>query len=283
MIFYGKQSISNDDINAVVEVLKSDFLTQGPLVPEFEKEVAAYCQTKFAVAVNSATSALHISLMALGVGPNDLVWTSPNTFVATANAALFCGAEVDFIDIDPDTYNICTDALERKLHDASCCGRLPKVVIPVHFAGQPCDMQTIHRLSQKYGFHVIEDASHAIGGRYQDKPIGNCEYSDITVFSFHPVKIITTAEGGMAVTKSAKLEKLLKLFRSHGVSRDVYNGSDVEPDPWYYEQTVLGFNYRMTELQAALGIQQLAKIDEFIQKRHSIAKIYNKELLQFQV
>lgn len=278
MIYYGKQEINKEDIDSVVEVLKSDFLTQGPVVPRFESAVALYCDTKHAVAVNSATSALHISLLALNVGPGDYVWTSPNTFVATANAVQYCGANVDFVDINLDTYNICVNALELKLAQASLLGKLPKVVIPVHFSGQSCDMRQIHRLSKKYGFYVIEDASHAIGGRYLDQVVGSCKYSDITVFSFHPVKIITTAEGGMALTNSNKLAKRMELFRSHGVTREFTLSSDITHDPWYYQQTELGYNYRMTELQAALGISQLSKIDEFIKRRHLLADIYNREL-----
>lgn len=278
MIPYGRQTISEEDIQAVVDVLHSDFLTQGPAVPKFEAAIAAYCGAVHAVAVNSATSALHIACMALDIGPGDRVWTSPNTFVASANCALYCGATVDFVDIDPVTYNLCPKALEEKLLKAEQGGCLPKVVIPVHFAGQPCDMVAIHALAQRYGFSVIEDASHAIGARYGDCIIGDCRYSDITVFSFHPVKIITTAEGGLATTRSAELAHSMQLYRSHGITRDAVRLECPDEGPWYYEQQRLGLNYRMTEMQAALGLSQLNRLDEWVDRRHRFAEAYDTAL-----
>lgn len=283
IIPYGRQDIQENDIEAVIEVLRSDFLTQGPVVPKFEETVKRYCDVKYAVAVNSATSALHISLLALGVGPGDLVWTSPNTFVASANAALYCGAKVDFVEIDALTYNMCPIALEEKLKHASQNGLLPKVVIPVHLTGQPCDMKTIHKLSLQYGFKLVEDASHAIGGRYYNETIGNCKFSDITVFSFHPVKIVTTAEGGMALTNNFGLYERLQLFRTHGITKDPRLMTQVPDGPWYYQQLELGYNYRMTDMQAALGISQLDRLDSFVKKRHAIAKRYKKELLNLPI
>jgi methylmalonyl-CoA mutase cobalamin-binding domain/chain len=247
MIPYGRQDIHESDISAVLQVLKSDFLTQGPVVPRFEDCIARHCGARRAVAVNSATSALHIALLALGVGSGDLVWTSPNTFVASSNAALYCGATIDFVDIDPDTYNMSVVALERKLVDAKRSGQLPKVVIPVHIAGQPCDMERINALATLYSFSVVEDASHAIGAKYKGDPIGNCRYSDIAVFSFHPVKIITTAEGGMAVTNDDSLADKMELYRSHGVTRDPKLMSHPPDGSWYYQQVALGYNYRITE------------------------------------
>lgn len=283
MIPYSRQSISEDDIQAVVEVLKSDFLTQGPVVPQFEQAVADYCRASHAVAVNSATSALHLACLALDVKPGDIVWTSPITFVASANCALYCGASVDFVDIDPDTYNLSVERLTEKLAEAECQGRLPKVVIPVHFGGLSCDMVAIRELSRRYGFKIIEDASHAIGGRYRDEPIGNCRYSDITVFSFHPVKIITTGEGGIAVTNDIELARRMALLRSHGITRDA-NQMTHEPDgPWYYQQIELGFNYRMTDLQAALGLSQLKRLDAFVERRNQLADLYRKRLIDLPV
>lgn len=279
MIPYGRHTISQQDIDAVVEVLQSDFLTQGPQVPAFEQAVIEACGAQYAVAVNSATSALHIACMALGLGQGDWLWTTPNTFVATANCGLYCGAKVDFVDIDPRTYNLCANALEDKLIAAEKIGKLPRIVIPVHFSGQPCDMQAIHKLAKKYGFSIIEDASHAIGSKYKGEPIGNCRYSDITVFSFHPVKIVTTAEGGMAVTNNAKLAEHLSLLRSHGITRDEGLMTKAADGPWYYQQIELGYNYRMTELQAALGVSQMQRLDEFVTKRHQLADRYD-ELLQ---
>lgn len=279
MIPYGKQDITQADINAVLEVLQSDFLTQGPKVPLFEQTVAAKVGAKHALAVNSATSALHIACLALGLDKGDWLWTTPITFVASANCGLYCGAQIDFVDIDPRTYNLCPQALEAKLIAAEQEGKLPKVLVAVHLCGQPCDMQAIHALSQRFGFKIIEDASHAIGGKYQGEYIGNNRYSDITVFSFHPVKIITTAEGGMALTNDDALAEKMNLYRSHGVTRD-QNLMTHEPDgPWYYQQVALGYNYRMTELQAALGISQMQRLDTFVARRHQLAMRYN-ELLQ---
>ena len=278
MIPYGRQDINQQDINAVVEVLKSDFLTQGPKVPAFEQAVKEACNAKYALAVNSATSALHIACIALGLEKGDWLWTTPNTFVASANCGLYCGAQVGFVDIDSSTYNLCAKELEKKLIDAEKSGKLPKVVVPVHFSGQPCDMEAIYNLSKKYGFKIIEDASHAIGGKYKGEPIGNCRYSDITVFSFHPVKIVTTAEGGMAVTNNAELAEKLDLFRSHGITRNSSLMTKPMDGPWYYEQIELGFNYRMTELQAALGVSQMQRLDDFVAKRHKLAQRYNELL-----
>jgi len=283
MIPYGRQDISETDIQAVVDVLRSDFLTQGPAVPAFEKAVADYCGAGHAVTVNSATSALHIACLALGVGKGDIVWTSPITFVASANCALYCGADVDFVDIDPRTYNLSTERLAEKLAQAEKSGRLPKVVIPVHLCGQPCDMAGIHALSQRYGFKIIEDASHAIGGKYKGEPIGNCRYSDITVFSFHPVKIITTGEGGMALTNNENLAKRMQLLRSHGITREAGEMTHAPDGPWYYQQIELGFNYRMTDIQAALGLSQMRRLDEFVAKRHAIAKRYEQLLADLPV
>lgn len=275
VIPYGRQEISEEDIAAVVATLRSDFLTQGPLVPDFERSVAAHCGVPHAVAVNSATSALHIACLALGLGPNDLLWTTPITFVASANCALYCGAQVDFVDIDPRTYNMSVQALAEKLEKGRQQGRLPKVVVPVHLCGQPCDMEAIGALAEEYGFRVIEDASHAIGGRYQGKPIGNCAFSDITVFSFHPVKIVTTAEGGLAVTKDGALAQKMELLRSHGITRDSALMTQQPDGPWYYQQVALGFNYRMTELQAALGVSQMRRLAQFVERRHELARRYD--------
>ena len=278
MIPYGRQDISEADIQAVVDVLRSDFLTQGPAVPAFESAVATYCGAQHSIAVNSATSALHIACLALDVGKGDIVWTSPITFVASANCALYCGAEIDFVDIDPRTYNMSIERLTEKLAQAEKLGSLPKVVIPVHLCGQPCDMAAIYLLGQQYGFKIIEDASHAIGGKYRSEPIGNCRYSDITVFSFHPVKIITTGEGGMAVTNNSSLAKSMQLLRSHGITRDVGEMTHAPDGSWYYQQIDLGYNYRMTDIQAALGLSQMQRLDEFVTKRHLIAKRYDQLL-----
>ncbi|CAB3637586.1 MAG: UDP-4-amino-4,6-dideoxy-N-acetyl-beta-L-altrosamine transaminase [Achromobacter sp.] len=272
---YGRQHINQADIDAVVRVLQSDYLTQGPAVPKFEKLLADYCGTAHALAVNSATSALHVACMALGLGPGDWLWTSPITFVASANCGLYCGARVDFVDIDPSTYNMCPVALERKLEQAEREGRLPKVVVPVHLTGQSCDMRAIHALAQRYGFKIIEDASHGVGGRYADQPIGSCEFSDITVFSFHPVKIITTAEGGVAMTNSDELAERMALLRSHGITRDATKMTHAPDGDWYYQQIMLGYNYRMTELQAALGVSQTDRLDEFVARRHELARRYD--------
>lgn len=275
MIPYGRHDISEHDIQAVVDVLRSDFLTQGPVVPRFEEVVSRHVGARHAVAVNSATSALHLACLALGLGPGDWLWTSPVTFVASANCALYCGAQVDFVDINPRTYNLCPEALEHKLVQAQRNNRLPKVVVAVHLCGQPCDMAAIHALGQRYGFRIIEDASHAIGGKYKGEFIGNGRYSDITVFSFHPVKIITTAEGGMALTNHIELAKQLTLLRSHGITRDPAQMTHPPDGPWYYQQIQLGFNYRMTDLQAALGISQMERLDDLVARRHTLAARYD--------
>ncbi len=283
MIPYGKQDINQADIESVINVLKSDFLTQGSQVPLFEKTVADYCDAEYGVAVNSATSALHIACLALELGRGDWLWTSPNSFVASANCGLYCGAKVDFVDIDPRTYSLSTEELEKKLIQAKHDNKLPKIVIPVHFAGQSCDMQKIHLLSKEYGFKIIEDASHAIGGKYLGKPIGSCQYSDITVFSFHPVKIITTAEGGLATTNNKELSKRMQLFRSHGVTRDSELMTKKSEGSWYYQQVKLGFNYRMTELQAALGASQMKRLDEFVTQRHNLQERYDSLLSKLSI
>lgn len=275
MIPYGRQDIAEEDISAVVAALRSDLITQGPCVPQFETTVAAYCGAREAVAVNSATSALHIACLALDLGPGDILWTSPITFVASANAGLYCGAEVDFVDVDRRTYNMCPARLEEKLIAAKKAGRLPKVVMPVHLAGQSCDMAAIAKLAQTYGFRVIEDASHAIGGRYDGRPVGDCRHSDICVFSFHPVKIITTAEGGMAIANDPELARRMRLFRSHCVTREEEEMTGPSDGPWYYQQIGLGFNYRLTELQAALGLSQFARLDAYVDARHEIAARYD--------
>ena len=278
MIPYGRQDISQDDIDAVVDVLKSDYLTQGHIVPKFEKSLSDFTKAKYSVVVNSATSALHIACKALEVGPGDMVWTSAITFVASANCALYCGANVDFVDIDSSSYNICIESLTKKLELARLSGNLPKVLIPVHLSGQSCDMKSIFALSKEYGFAILEDASHAIGGMYSEEPVGNCKFSDIAVFSFHPVKIITSGEGGAALTNNPELDKKMRLFASHGITRDTDLMENIPDGAWYYEQISLGSNYRMTEIQAALGLNQMSRIDAFIQKRHEIAKRYNDEL-----
>ena len=277
MIPYGKQNIIKEDIDAVIEVLNSDFLTQGPVVEKFEKELCDYTGSKYALALNSATSALHCACLALGVCKGDLVWTSPITFVASANCALYCGADIDFVDIDYESNNISIEALRLKLENAEANNRLPKVIIPVHMGGKSCDMKSIYKLSQKYGFKIIEDASHAIGATYNNSKVGSCKYSDITVLSFHPVKIITTAEGGAALTNNKNLFDKLQLFRSHGITREVDNMKNAPHGGWYYEQIDLGFNYRMTELQAALGCSQIKRIENFVLKRNNIAEFYNQE------
>lgn len=274
MIPYGRQDVQDADIEAVISVLRSDFLTQGERVPEFERAVAKYCGAPFAVAVNSATSALHLACLALGLGEGDWLWTSPISFLASANCARYCGASVDFVDIDPKTFNMSTVALSEKLSRAEREHRLPKIIVPVHMAGQSCDMAEIKRLADQYGIFIIEDASHAIGGEYLNQKIGHCQYSDITVFSFHPVKIITTAEGGVALTRQKQLAEKMALLRSHGMTRDASNMHKTPDGAWYYEQIDLGFNYRMTELQAALGRSQLTRLDEYVERRHEIAKNY---------
>ena len=278
MIQYGRQQIEASDILAVSEVLKSDYLTQGPLVHQFELEVAKYSHVSNGVAVNSATSALHIACLALGVGQGDLVWTSAITFVASANCARYCGADVDFVDIDPLTGNMSIEALSEKLAYAKKKNRLPKIVIPVHFGGQPCDMRAISDLGKKFGFRIIEDASHAVGARYLGGPVGNCQFSDVTVFSFHPVKIITTAEGGMALTNDSGLAKKMRLLSSHGITREPTEMTGRVDGSWYYQQQMLGFNYRLTELQAALGLSQLKRLDDYVSKRHLIAGQYDIRL-----
>lgn len=278
MIRYGQQDITQADIDAVIGVLKSVNLTQGPNIPQFEQSVTLHTGAKHAVAVNSATSALHMACMALDLGPGDWLWTTPNTFVASANCALYCGAQVDFVDTDPQTYNLCANKLEQKLIQAKKDNKLPKIVVPVHLTGQPCDMVAIHALGQKYGFKIIEDASHAIGGQYKGEPIGNGRYSDITVFSFHPVKIITTAEGGMALTNSDELATRLGLLRSHGITRDPALMTQPMDGPWYYQQVTLGYNYRMTDMQAALGVSQMTRLAHYVGRRHEIADRYNELL-----
>ena len=284
MIPYGRQDINSADLEAVDEVLRSDWLTQGPMVPRFEESLMNFTGAEYAVAVNSATSALHISCLALGVGSGDIVWTSPNTFVATANAALYCGAKVDFVDIDPNTFNMSVESLEEKLEWAELHNQLPKVVIPVHFAGQSCNMAAINLLSKKYGFSIIEDASHAVGGAYLDELIGSCKYSHITVFSFHPVKIITTGEGGVSLTNDMHLAKSMQQYRTHGITND---DEFMLPRPndeiWNYQQITLGFNYRMTDIQAALGISQLDRLNHFVLKRNEIANLYNTALSEFPI
>lgn len=275
MIFYGKQSIDENDIDAVVEVLKSDFLTQGPAIEKFEKCVAEYCGAKYAVADTSATAALHISCLSAGLGKDDILWTSPITFTASANCGRYCGADVDFVDIDPSTYNMSIAELEKKLQAAEI---KPRVVVPVHLAGQSCEMDKIYKLSQKYGFKVIEDASHAIGADYKETKVGCCKYSDMTVFSFHPVKIVTTGEGGMVLTNDKDLYEKLVLYRSHGITRDPKLMTGIADGPWYYQQIDLGFNYRMTDMQAALGYSQMQKVDEFVSKRRYLVKRYNELL-----
>lgn len=278
MIPYGRQDIREEDIAAVADVLRSDWLTQGPMVPRFEQAVADHCGARYAVAANSATSALHVACLALGLGPGDRLWTSPITFVASANCGRYCGAEVDFVDIDPRTWNLCPHALERKLVEAEKAGRLPKIVVPVHLRGQPCDMRAIHALGQRFGFRIIEDASHAIGGKYRGEPIGNCRHSDIAIFSFHPVKIVTTAEGGMAMTNDAELAARMDLLRNHGITRDPARMTHAADGPWYYQQIDLGYNYRMTELQAALGISQMQRLDAYVARRHALADRYDEQL-----
>ena len=278
MIPYGKQQITEEDIKAVTDVLQSPYLTQGPVVPIFEEKVSSYVGSKYGIAVNSATSALHIACLALDLAEGDILWTSPITFVASANCGLYCGAKVDFVDIDPKTYNICVKSLEAKLHHARLNSQLPKILIPVHLSGQSCDMKRIKELSIEYGFKIIEDASHAIGGNYRDTMVGSCSYSDICVFSFHPVKIITTAEGGLATTNSPKIAEKLNMLRTHGITKDKQTFLQNNHGPWYYEQQLVGFNYRMTEIQAALGISQMDRINEFIDARNELANRYNSLL-----
>lgn len=282
MIPYARQSIDDADVARVVEVLQSDYLTQGPAVPEFERVVAERCGASYAVATSNATSALHIACAALGVGTGDLVWTSPNSFVASANCARYCGADVDFVDIDSATYNMSVECLEAKLARASRDGRLPKVVVAVDFAGQPADLASLLSLKMRYGFKLIEDASHAVGASYKGEPVGNGRFADVTVFSFHPVKIVTTAEGGMALTNDVALAERMRLLRSHGVTRDTaVIGTDREP--WEYEQITLGYNYRLTDIQATLGISQMERLDTFLARRREIAARYTVGLSGLQL
>lgn len=278
MIPYGRQDINEADLEAVRQVLLSDFLTQGPQVPAFEAAVRNYCSAQYAFAMNSATSALHVACMAMGLKEGGLLWTSPVSFVASSNCALYCGAEVDFVDVDAATYNMSADALRQKLEAAKAAGKLPDIVVPVHLCGQSCDMKAIHALSRQYGFKVIEDASHAIGAKYLGKPVGSCEYSDITIFSFHPVKIVTSAEGGMLMTNDAKIAERVELLRSHGITRNPDLMQSESEGPWYYEQIDLGYNYRMTELQGALGLSQMSRLDAFVARRHEIKTTYDAAL-----
>jgi UDP-4-amino-4,6-dideoxy-N-acetyl-beta-L-altrosamine transaminase len=281
VIPYGRQWVDERDIRAVVNVLKSDYLTQGPVIEQFEGAVAKYCGAKYAVAVSSGTAALHLACLAVGLGKGDILWTSPNTFVASANCALYCGAKPDFVDIDSRTYNIRIDALERKLYEAEKDGRLPKVVVPVHFAGQSCDMEQIYHLGEKYKFTIIEDACHAIGGSYKGNKIGSCKFSDMAVFSFHPVKIVTTGEGGMVLTNRKDVYQKLIRLRTHGITRDNQFMEDKSDGPWCYQQIELGMNYRMTDIQAALGLSQLDSIDEFVVRRRELVYRYNELFSDF--
>lgn len=276
MIPYGRQHINEQDIEAVVDILRSDWLTQGPAGAIFENAVARYCGASQAVAVCNATAALHVACLALGLGKGDILWTAPNTFVASSNCALYCGATVDFVDIDVRTYNMSVESLKAKLEEAERTGHLPKIVVPVHFAGQSCQMKEIKALAVRYGFRIIEDASHAIGSKYLEEPVGNCRFSDITVFSFHPVKIITTGEGGMSLTNSPELAERMRLFRSHGITRDPTKMVQESEGIWHYQQIELGFNYRMPDMMAALGASQMSRLDEFVHRRHEIAARYDQ-------
>ena len=278
MIYYGRQSIDETDIAAVEAVLRSDFLTQGPAIERFEQCVADYCGEKYAVAVCNATAALHIACRAAGLGAGDILWTSPITLVASANCARYCGADVDFVDIDPNTYNMSVDALEEKLRRAKAENKLPKVVVPVHLAGQSCEMKRIYALAEEYGFTILEDASHAVGADYLDTKVGSCAFSDMAVFSFHPVKIVTTGEGGMILTNNRDLYEKLTLYRSHGITRDPEKMTHAADGPWYYQQIDLGYNYRMTDLQAALGYSQMQRLDAFVARRREIAARYDELL-----
>lgn len=280
---YGRQDINESDIQAVVDVLRSDWLTQGPAIERFERTVADYCGAKYAVAVSNATAALHIACLAAGLGPGDTLWTSPNTFVASANCGRYCGAAVDFVDIDPRSYNLSPEALGDKLEAAHRRGRLPKVLVPVHFAGQSCEMAPISELARSYGLTIIEDAAHAIGGQYRGRPVGACVYSDMTVFSFHPVKIVTSGEGGMVLTNRRDLYERLIRLRSHGITRDPVLMQGEFHGPWYYQQIDLGFNYRLTDIQAALGASQMNRLDEFVARRNCLAERYSRLLSEFPV
>ena len=275
---YGRQEVTAEDVAAVTAVLRSDWLTQGPVVPRFEAAIAQACGAAHAVAVNSATSALHLACLALDLGPGDSLWTSPITFLASANCARYCGAQVDFVDIDPRTYNLSAEALARKLARARSENRLPKIVVPVHLAGQSCDMAAIHALGNEYGFRIVEDASHAVGGSYRGQPVGDCRFSDVTVISFHPVKIITTGEGGMALTNDVHLAERMNRLRSHGMTRDPAQMTRVPDGPWYYEQLELGYNYRLTDLQAALGLSQIERLGPYVQRRRALARRYGELL-----
>ena len=278
MIPYGHQDVGPSEIEAVLETLRSDWLTQGPVIERFETRVAEICQAGYAAAVCNATAALHLACMALDLGPNDWLWTSPNTFVASANCALYCGARVDFVDIDPKTYNMCPQQLEQKLEHAERTGRLPKIVVPVHFAGQSCDMARIGALAKRYGFRVVEDASHAVGGQYESLPVGCCRYSDMTIFSFHPVKIVTTGEGGIVLTNSGELRNQVAMLRSHGITRDAHRMDRESEGTWYYQQIALGLNYRITDIQCALGLAQIDRLPAFLARRQEIATTYNRQL-----
>jgi len=280
---YSCQSIDDDDIQSVVKVLKADFITQGPKVDEFEKKISEYLQSEYCISVNSATSALHLACLALELGENDILWTSPNSFVSSATCGLMCGANVDFVDIDPETYNMSIEALKIKLENAKIKNALPKVVVPVHFAGQSCDMKAVSNLSKQYGFKIIEDASHALGAKYMNERIGSSSYSDLTIFSFHPVKMITTGEGGIICTKTESLAKRIKLMRSHGITRELEPSDDKDNGAWKYKQMMLGYNYRLTDIQAALGISQLKKLNTFIKRRKYLANRYDKELSRLPV
>lgn len=278
MIPYGRQDVTQSDIDSVVAVLRSDFLTQGPITPQFERKMAEHVSARNAVATSNATSALHVACLALGLGAGDWLWTTPTTFVASANCALYCGARVDFVDIDPTTYNMSISALKEKLERAKHLNKLPKVLVAVHLCGLPCDMRAIHALSQEYGFSIIEDASHAVGAKYLGEFVGGCRYSDVTIFSFHPVKIITTGEGGMALTNDDGIARSMELLRSHGVTRDPAQMTHEPDGPWYYQQVALGFNYRLTDIQAALGISQLERLTGYLNRRHEIAQRYGEAL-----
>ena len=282
MIPYGRQNIIKDDIKSVLNVLKSDFLTQGPVTPKFENEIEKYCEVKHAVAVVNATSALHLACLSLGVEKGDMVWTSPISFVASANCAIYCGARVDFVDIDAKTFNICKISLENKLKVAKKLGKLPKVLIVVHLGGLPCELEEIRKLSSKYKFKIIEDASHAFGAKYKSKPVGSCQFSDITVFSFHPVKIMTTCEGGVCTTNDKEIFEKIYLLRSHGIVRNQEDMINKSHGSWYYEQIDLGFNYRLNDLQSALGLSQIKRVDTFLKKRHLIAKKYDHFFKDFE-